>query len=182
MNLLNQNNTLAMLIDVQEKLAPAIEHHENILSRILFLSQALNILQIPLLITEQYPKGLGRTLPILRGSIEAVATFEKTEFSAYLNQEIKQELIRQNKKQIILIGIETHVCILQTAYQLQRHGYEVFIPQDTTGSRHQDNKANALKRLSLNQITITNSESCVFELMESSTHPKFKEISKLIKT
>lgn len=180
-NLLSQNNSLCLLIDVQEKLLPAIANKDSTLKSILFLLKGLNILNVPIIATEQYKKGLGSTIKEITSQTKILKTLEKNEFSAFLNPIIKNELTQQDKKQIVLIGIESHVCILQTAAHLHRHGYEVFIPYDCCSSRSEKNHENAMSRLQTEGITITNAESCLFEILESSSHPQFKEISQLIK-
>lgn len=180
-NLLNSNNTLCLIIDVQEKLMPTIHNQSELEKNILFLLQGLEILNIPLLITEQYPKGLGKTLPSIGKLTQKSKTFEKTEFSAWLNPAIKNELIVLDKKQIILIGIESHVCVLQTALQMLRHGFEIFIPQECVSSSTAVKKQNAIDRIQNSGGTITNSESCFFEILETSNHEKFKAISALLK-
>lgn len=177
-NLLTNNNAFCLLIDVQEKLLPSIREHNLLEKNILFLLQGLEILNTPILITEQYPKGLGKTIQSLSSNHK---TLEKTEFSAWLNPNIKQEIISIDKKQVILIGIESHVCVLQTAIQMLRHGFEVFIPEECVASRSPTNKQNALQRIQNAGGTITNIESCFFELLETSTHENFKAISKLLK-
>jgi nicotinamidase-related amidase len=177
-NLLTNNNSFCLLIDMQEKLMPTIYENINLEKNILFLMQGLEILNIPILITEQYPKGLGKTIKSVASNHKII---EKTEFSAWLNTSIKQEIIAINKKQVILIGIESHVCVLQTALQMLRHGFEVFIPEECVGSRSPTNKQNALQRIQIAGGTITNTESCFFEMLETSNHENFKAISNLLK-
>lgn len=181
-NLLTKNNSFCLLIDVQEKLFPAIEANVQLEKDLLFLLEGLKILDISLLITEQYPKGLGKTISTLTNQFVKPKILEKSEFSAWSNPNIKQEIINLDKKQVIIIGIESHVCILQTALQMLRHGFEVFIPQECIGSRTQANKQNALQRIQTAGGIITNSESCLFEILETSNHEKFKAISQLIKS
>lgn len=180
-NLLTNNNSFCLLIDVQEKLMPTIHESIELENNIIFLLQGLETLAIPLLITEQYPKGLGKTIPSINKLASNHKCIEKNEFSAWLNPNIKKEIISFDKKQVILIGIESHVCILQTALLMLRHGFEVFIPQECIGSRTSANKQNAINRIQIAGGTITNTESCFFELLETSNHEKFKAISKLLK-
>jgi nicotinamidase-related amidase len=181
MSLLTKNNSFCLLIDLQEKLFPAIYEKEILLKNIEFLLNGLTELGTPIIATEQYPKGLGNTLGAIVNKKQIQKFLEKTEFSAWLNPIIKQEIIKLDKKQVVLIGIESHICVLQTALHMIKHGFEVFIPTDCVGSRTLANTQNALQRIQLAGGNITNIESCLFEIMESSTHPQFKTISDLIK-
>lgn len=181
-NLLYQANVLCLLVDIQEKLFPAIAKNDMLLKNSLFLLKGLNILEIPIIATVQYSKGLGNTIHEISNNIQLNTTFEKNEFSAFLNPTIKTTLAQSDKKQIIVIGIEAHICVLQTCIHLQRHGYEVFVPHECVGSRQESNTINALNRMQQSGIIISNAESCLFEMMESKAHPKFKEISQLLKS
>ena len=181
MSLLTKNNSFCLLIDLQEKLFPAIYEKEILLKNIEFLLNGLTELGTPIIATEQYPKGLGNTLGSIVKKNQVQKILEKTEFSAWLNPIIKQEIIKLDKKQVVLIGIESHICILQTALHMIKHGFEVFIPTDCVGSRSLANTQNALQRFQASGGIITNIESCLFEIMESSTNPHFKTISQLLK-
>ena len=181
MSLLTKNNSFCLLIDVQEKLFPAIYEKEILLKNIEFLLNGLAELEIPIIATEQYPKGLGKTINNITKKNQIQKFLEKTEFSAWLNPIIKQEIIKLDKKQVVLIGIESHICVLQTALHMIKHGFEVFIPIECVGSRTLANTQNSLQRIQASGGIITNIESCLFEIMESSTNPHFKIISDLIK-
>lgn len=180
-NLLTKNNSFCLLIDVQEKLFPAISEKEHLLKNIIFLLKGLHSLEIPILATEQYPKGLGHTIPELSNSFNLSKIFEKSEFSAWLNNNIKQEIINLDKKQAIIIGIESHICVLQTALHMIRHGFEIYIPSECVSSRSLTCKNQAMQRIQTAGGIITNVESCLFEMMETSNHSQFKFISKLLK-
>lgn len=179
-SLLTKNNSFCLLIDVQEKLYPTIHEKEILLENISFLVNGLNILEIPILLTEQYPKGLGKTIHDLT-SLLKVKGLEKNEFSAWLNPNIKQEIIKLDKQQVIIVGIESHVCVLQTALQMISHGFEVFIPEECVSSRTKVHKLQSIQRMQTAGAIITNAESCLFEMMETSSHTQFKKISQLIK-
>lgn len=180
-NLLTKNNSFCLLVDVQEKLFPAIENKELLLKNIIFLLNGLKTLELPIMATEQYPKGLGKTLPTLQNNFPIQKTLEKTEFSAWLNQSIKQEIIQLDKQQVVIIGIESHICVLQTALHMLRHGFEVFIPSECVASRTITSKQQALQRIQMAGGVITDAESCLFEIMETSSHSQFKNISELLK-
>ena len=180
MNLISQENSIFLIIDVQEKLV-------NMLTDVIVkesaikLAKTAQILDIPVIISEQYPKGLGQTISDIKDVCTVADYLEKTSFSI-CNQEGFLDLLKsKNKKQVILFGIETHICVLQTAFDLVNNGYEVFIVKDACGSRNQENKDLALNRMQQNGIQILSLEMVLFELLKSSKHEKFKEVQALIK-
>lgn len=176
---LNPDDSLLVIIDVQEKLVNALTL-DTITKKVSILAETANILNIPTIITEQYPKGLGNTVEAVKSKVNPkIEILEKTTFSA-LNA-IKKPLDKYNKKQIILCGIEMHICVLQTALHLIEQGYEVFIVKDACASRDLEEILVATERLKQNNATIMTLEMAVFELLGSSNHPNFKEIQALIK-
>jgi len=182
--LCDKDNSILVIVDIQERLSSAIP--EKILSRVTkktaTLSQAANLLDIPVLISEQYPKGLGPTLTEVSEYLPNSSTFiEKTCFSCAQNQEFLTKIKASNKKQIILCGMEAHICVTQTALELQQLNYQVYIASDAICSRKKSNYKNALQRLQQANCIISNSESICFEWLTDATHPQFKAISKLIK-
>ncbi len=181
MRLLDPFESMVIFVDIQEKLLPTIYKQEELLANLIFSAQGFNCLEIPILITEQYPKGLGPTVSSLKKELPQAKVLEKTEFSAFKNDAIKEELIRIDKKDIILVGIEAHICILQTAFDLLQHGFHVHIPHDGISSSQKTHKKTAIQRLQQAGAQITSTESCLFEIMQTSKHPQFKEISQLLK-
>ncbi len=180
MNTVNLENCLIMIIDVQEKLVNMLDD-KTVGINAEKIAKAAGILNIPTLITEQYPKGLGTTLNAIKYSLSNAKYIEKTNFSA-LKEEGLVNLIKSfNKKQIVLFGIETHICVLQTAFDLINKGYEIYVVEDASGSRKESDKISALKRLRHNNCQIITTEMLIFELLGSSKHKNFKEIQALIK-
>lgn len=177
MNTINNNNALVLIIDVQEKLVNML-NDENIKADAIKIAKAAGILNIPTVITEQYPKGLGSTITEIKDVLPNAKYFEKTHFSALKENGFKELL---TKKQIILFGIETHICVLQTAFDLLNNGYEVFIVKNACGSRLEENKELALQRLRHAKAQVVTTEMVLFELLEGSKHPNFKEVQALIK-
>ena len=180
MNLINSNETLFLIIDIQEKLV-------NMLGNSIVpinaqrLAKTAAILNIPVIITEQYPKGLGQTIPTVKESLQDADYIEKTNFSV-LNEIGFADLLKsKNKKQIILFGIETHICVLQTAFDLINNGYEVFVVENACGCRTKDNLDSALKRMIHSGVQVVTTEMVIFELLKGSKHPNFKEVQALIK-
>lgn len=174
-----QNNLLFIMIDIQEKFSNVISHIEDVVKNAVILNKSAEILSIPLIITEQYPKGLGKTLDSIYVPNSA-NIFEKSSFSAATDDVIN--CIKNSKKtQIVLYGVETHICLTQTALTLKEMGYDVIMIADAVSSRKDSNKEIALKRLIQNNIEIVSTEMLLFEILQNSKHPGFKQISALIK-
>jgi nicotinamidase-related amidase len=168
----------AVMVDFQERLFPHMADHEWLHDRVSRLSAGLKLFEVPTLITQQYTKGLGPTLKTLE--IEG-ALIEKMSFSAWREEGFSAALRKKHKKQIILAGIEAHICLLQTAMDLIDAGYKVYIPADATSSREKTNHANALQRLEKAGAVITNVESVLFELCRNANDERFKALSKIVK-
>jgi nicotinamidase-related amidase len=180
MNTISNKNSLVLMIDVQEKLVKMLGESDVSINAERIV-KAAEILNIPLIITEQYPKGLGSTLDSIKNSLSGAKYVEKTNFSA-LKEEGFEDIVKSfDKKQVILFGIEAHICVLQTAFDLINKGYEVFVVENASGSRCEDNKQAALKRLMHSGVQIVTTEMVLFELLEGSKHPNFKEVQALIK-
>ena len=177
MNTIKTEEALFLIIDVQEKLVSMLDD-ENVKIDSIKLAKTASILDIPTVITEQYPKGLGSTIQEIKEVLPNAVYVEKNTFSAFKEDEVKKLL---SQKQIIIFGIETHICVLQTAMDLLNEGYEVFLVQNACGSRTEKNKEAALRRLIHAGVQIVTTEMVIFELLESSKHPNFKEIQALIK-
>ncbi len=180
MNTINSSNALVLIIDVQEKLSKML-NNEYIRIEATKIAKAAGILNIPTIITEQYPKGLGSTLEEIKQSVPNAKYLEKTHFSACKEDGFVELLKETNRNQVILFGIEAHICVLQTAMDLMNLGYEVFVVQNATGSRFEDNRQAALRRLIHAKAQIVTTEMVLFELLEGSKHPNFKEVQALIK-
>ena len=176
-----KENTMAILIDIQERLLPAMSDNKKILSKAQILVNGLNELNIPIIVSEQYPKGLGRTVEELQSILGNVNYYAKTAFSCYNDKSILNEIKKQNKKNIILFGIEAHVCVLQTATDLLQNGYNVILVEDAIGSRNNENKNTAIKRFISEGGILTCVESILFEFVGDAKAREFKAISKLIK-
>ncbi len=175
-------NTCVFVIDIQEKLLPIVPEAETVLKNTSVLLEAAKAYQLKAVYSEQYPKGLGKTVSPLREALEELAAFqlEKTSYNALL-PEMLAELKERDCKQIIITGIETHICVLQTVRSLLEKGFTVFIPHDAVGSRDPENKHVALELLRDAGATITSTETILFDLMGDSKDPHFKELQALIK-
>lgn len=170
-----------VLIDVQDKLCSVMEAAAlaDVVKNCGILLQAAKLLEIPVICTEQYPKGLGATLPELATQL-AQPAIEKTCFSCNDSGTFRARL-RGDRPQVVLTGMESHICVLQTALQLQVAGKQVFVVEDAVISRKPANKANALDRLRQAGVIVTNTESVVFEWLRVAEGETFKQISKLVR-
>lgn len=175
----NTQNTLAITIDIQQRLIPVLHESENFIQQNIKMIHGLNALGVKIVLTEQYPKGLGATLPEIDELLVDVPKFEKTQFSA-LTDEVHEILVKQNVTNVILLGCETHVCVLQTALALREKNFNVYVPQECVTSRTLDNKNNGLAQIQAAGGVISNTESVLFQLLGDAKHPSFKTISKLI--
>ncbi len=180
MNTINEKDCLFLIIDIQDKLVKMV-NNKLITDNAIKIAKTVRILNLPTIITEQYPKGLGNTIEEIRNEIADAKYIEKTNFSALNEFSIKGEIKKTDKKQIIIFGIETHICVLQTAFDLLKEGYEVFVIKDASASRSDENNNLALQRLMHAGAQILSTEMVIFELLKSSKHPNFKEVQALIK-
>lgn len=171
-----------VIIDMQVKLVPAMlkDALQAAIKNCAILAQAANHLGVPVIVTEQYPQGLGETLPDITQHFAKINAISKTTFSACGEPKFKQQLQR-DKSTLVLTGMEAHICVLQTALALHALGKQVYVVEDAIISRDPANKANALARLRDAGCVISNTESTLFEWLGDANHDAFKAISKLIK-
>lgn len=178
MKLLNSENCILVGIDFQEKLVNMLEN-EACSKKMIKLATACKRLNIPIILTEQYPKGLGKTIADLAN--QKVETIEKTAFSAFQQEKFREIILKSGKKQIIIGGIETHICVHQTVAELLEAGFEVYVVKDACGSRGSFEFNCGIERMRDNGAKITCLEVVLFELLRTSNNPNFKEIQALIK-
>ena len=176
--LINSKTSCFMLIDVQERLIKLIADYQQLLVRTEWLLSLAKELNQTVIVSEQYPKGLLSTVEQLKPYIEHAPTFAKVHFSCGKDEQINQYLKSQPYKQIILFGMESHVCVLQTALDLKQLGYEVFVVADAISARDVMSTKLAIKRMRQAGIEIVNCEMVFFELIEQAGTEKFKKLSK----
>lgn len=174
-------NTVGLVIDIQDRLFPVMQDNEALLENCKTLIQSLHVLQIPTLITQQYTKGLGETHAEIKSVIDDFNYIEKRDFSCYDEPVVVEKLQELKAKNIIICGIESHVCVLQTAVDLKEAGLNPIVVMDCVSSRTKENIELAKERFRHEGILITSYESILFELTRSSSAPEFKAISKLVK-
>ena len=179
--LIRREQSLLLIVDIQEKLAPAILNADGVVANAAKLIQAAQKLSVPMLASEQYPKGLGRTVPALRNLLPSVAIFEKTHFSCFGEAGVADRLRQTQRQQIIVCGMEAHVCVLQTALELKAAGYTTMVVADAVSSRQQENHALGLARLRGAGVEIVTTEMVLFEWIGQAGTPEFKSLLALIK-
>ena len=176
-----KNDCVALMIDFQERLMPHMQGTDLLLEKTKILIQGLQVLEVPVIVTEQYTKGLGFTVEPLKTLFPEYSGWEKTSFSCYDNGMIVEKLKSFHRKIVIIAGIEAHVCVMQTATDLLEHGYLPVIVEDCISSRNLNDKSVALQRLLQTGAIITTCESILFELTRFAGNDLFKSISKLVK-
>lgn len=181
MRKIDVNSVAFCLVDVQERLFPFIQNKASLEKNLEILIKGLQLHEVPMIINEQYKKGIGETIEPLRELVEEYPHFEKTTFSCCGNEDGLAAIKALGKKQIIVAGIETHVCVLQTCLDLLEEGFQVILVTDCCSSRKISDKDMAITRLIQAGAIPTTYESLLFELTVNAKHPRFKEISALVK-
>lgn len=178
---IQSQHAIALTIDEQERLLPAIYNGQEILHHTELLLKGLRLLEIPILITQQYTKGLGMSAPSVFAAAGTESWLEKRTFSCLGDEIIRKALQDSHRRQIIVCGVESHICVQQTVLDLLHMGYDVFLIEDCISSRKLSDQKTAVRRMEQAGAVVTSYEAILFELMETSMHPHFKEISSLIK-
>jgi nicotinamidase-related amidase len=180
---LDRDKALLVVIDVQEKLCVAMDH--KVLGRLTknigILLETAAELKVPVLVTEQYVKGLGATLPELKEKASAAPCLEKMAFSCCGSSEFVDAVKASGRKQIIITGMETHVCVLQTVIELREAGFEVHLVKDAVMSRSKQNWQTALEAMVLTGAVPTCTESAMFQLLRVAGTEEFRKLSKLVR-
>ncbi len=173
--------TLIAFVDIQERLLPAMSGGEPALANALLLARSAAILQVPTLVTEQYPRGLGPTVAPLRTALNVPVTLEKITFSACGTPAFMHALRARGASDVILCGIEAHVCVLQTCLDLLAEGCHVFVVADAVASRTPENARLGLARMHDAGAAIVSTEMALFELLGQAGTPEFKQVQALLK-
>jgi nicotinamidase-related amidase len=176
-----KEHTSALIIDIQERLFPFLFQGEKMIRNTTILIEGLKILHIPIFVTEQYVKGLGPTIAPIAELLTGIKRTEKMAFSCCDEPKVDEDLAVAGKENIVIAGIESHVCVLQTVIDLKRNGYHPIVVEDCITSRREHDKLIALERMRHEGIAITTYESILFELLRYSGTEQFKAISKLVK-
>jgi nicotinamidase-related amidase len=181
-HVLDPNNSVVVVVDLQEGFRAPIFEFDKIVARTSIVVQAVKLLNLPVLVTEQYPQKLGATVPEIKSVLpEGVAIVDKTAFSCCGASVFNEQLDRLRRKQVILCGIETHVCMSQTAHDLLARGYQVHVLEDCASSRTPQNREIGLAKMRRSGALPSSSEMALFELMVDSRHEHFRAIAKIVK-
>lgn len=175
-------NTAVLVVDYQEKLLPAIHDVEHLLERTRILLSGLQVLNIPVVLTEQYSRGLGPTVQEVKDCLgDNYKPFEKITFSALGCEAVKEAFAALGRKNIIVCGTEAHICVLQSVIDLQAEGYQVYLVEDCIASRKPSDKESGIRRAMGEGALMTSAEAILFELTYIAGTPTFKQISALVK-
>ena len=178
--LLERDRSQLLVVDMQERLAPAIEAVDGVERNCRLLLEGAREVGVPVLVSEQYPKGLGHTLPALQPLLGTNQAFEKMEFSCFANDNLRHALT-DGRPSTVVCGIEAHVCVLQTVLEMKAAGLDVTLVADAVGSRKAESRVLALERAARAGIEIVSTEMVLFEWLRSAADPAFKTVSRLIR-
>lgn len=181
MSVISRSDTAIVIVDVQERLAPAMHQTEWLVERTRTLAAIANALNIPMLVTEQYPAGLGPTVPAIRDQLGDTPIFAKSSFSAFGSEDFVNQLEHLGRRTIALAGIESHICVLQTALDAIDRGYQVHLVADAVASRRGEDRSGALDRMSQAGISLSCVESVGFECLGAAGSDDFRAVARLIR-
>lgn len=179
--ILKKESTALLIIDVQERILPVIRNYEIVVENIVKLIKGFKAMRLPIYFTEQYPKGLGPTSQKILDELEGYTAIQKMSFSCSGAEDLFDELRRKKLSQIVVTGIESHVCVQQTVLDLIANDFQVNLAADAVSSRKEIDYNIALDRMRTLGAEVTTSESILFELLEVCGTPEFKEVSKIVK-
>ena len=175
------DRTALMVVDIQEKLVPSLPQYPELQPNIVRLIQVADALKMKVILTEQYPKGLGVTIPSIQDILPEYAPVVKNTFSCCGVDDVPRALSENKKEAVILVGMEAHVCIQQTALDLIEHGYRVHVPADAVVSRFKLDWQMAIDRMRQAGAIVPTSRSIIFELLKESGTPTFKAVLPFLK-
>jgi nicotinamidase-related amidase len=178
--LLSESSTCLLVVDIQEKLFPFIQNKYKILDQVKKLIKFAKIVELPIIVTEQNPLGLGKTIRELKEFLTNESAVEKYTFSCCGEPTFNESLVAKEFKNIIVVGIETHICVTQTVLELISRGFNVHVIADAIGARGELDHKVGLKRMKKAGAVISTTEMVMYEYLKTSKHPKFKDFLKQI--
>lgn len=179
--MLRADNALLLIVDVQGKLAQLMADRETLFGNLQRMVKGALALQLPILWVEQLPQKLGPTIPEVAELLSGHQPMAKSSFSCMANEEVSASLQKLGRKQVLLVGIEAHICIYQSALDLVRQGYQVEVVEDAIGSRSASNKQAGVSRMLAHGVGLTSTEMALFELLGDAAHPAFRDIQAIVK-
>ena len=180
--MLQADTAAVIVIDLQEKLLPTIESADRVIQRTARLVRFARALALPVLWTEQYPKGLGPTVAQVAEPLEGLQPIEKTAFGCMAHAPFQLALAQLKRKQLVLAGIEGHICVMQTALGALDEGYEVYVVRDAIGSSAHEELEAGVERMEKAGATIVTTQMAMFELLREAGTPEFKRVLPLLKS
>ena len=179
--MLDVTNTVLIVVDIQEKLSRIMYERENLISNLEKLINGIQVLEVPIIVTEQYPQGLGPTIQEIASLLANIQRLPKISFSCYGDERFLREFESLNRKQVLVCGIESHVCVYQTVYDLINAGYETHAIMDAVSSRTAENRQIGFDMMKHTGAWLTSTEAVLFELLRVAEGEKFKKISQIVK-
>ena len=180
--MMDEKKTIFVAIDYQERLIPAMADKEELIKSSVALISGLRMIGVPGMATTQYAKGLGNIVPEISDALGDTKVTDKNTFSVMGNDEFKAEFNEKaNGKDVVVLGIETHICLEQSVLEMIEAGYRVYVPADCVSSRKESDRDIALRRLEKAGCIVTTGEAILYELIKGAKHPSFKGISGLVK-
>jgi|SRR3989339_587769 len=179
--MLTNKNSALVVIDFQGNLAQAMDNKQDLFNNAEKIIRGAQALGIPVLATEQIPAKLGATIPEIARHLTGVKIIAKEDFSCWQNESFKRELTALDRKQILIIGIEAHICVYQTAMALVDAGYEVQVVADAISSRTPQNRITGIQKMAAGSVGITSTEMALFELLKTAADPRAKQIFQIVK-
>lgn len=179
--MISRTDAVLVIIDIQGNLAQAMLDKENLFSNAVKLIKGFNVLNLPVIITEQIPQKLGPTLPQIAAELDGVKPIAKESFSCWEENNFKEQLKALRRRDVVLLGIETHVCVYQTAVDLISNGYNVHLVADAVSSRTPENRRIGIEAMKSAGAKITSAEMVLFEMLRTAADPKAKEFFKIVK-
>jgi nicotinamidase-related amidase len=179
--LLLPQTTALLIIDVQERILPVINNYQNVIQNVLKLIKGFKVMNLPIYYTEQYPKGLGPTASEIKNELTDAEYFEKMSFSCFGATDLFSKLKEKNLTQVVVTGVEAHVCVQQTVLDLLENDFQVNAAADAVSSRRESDYKIALDRMRVHGAEITTAESILFELLNVCGTDTFKQVSKIVK-
>ena len=174
-------NSILVVIDIQDRLVRVMHEKETLLENLQKIIKGVEILNIPMIDTEQDPEKLGATIPEISTLLDNIRPIHKSSFSCCETDAFMKELEHMKRGQVLVVGVESHVCVYQSTVDLIRAGYEVHIVTDCTSSRTAENRALGIERMRDEGVKLTGTEMVLFELMKIARGDRFREISRLVK-
>lgn len=180
-NMLDRAKTGLLVVDIQEKFRPVIDRFDTVAVRAALLVRGFTLLNLPIVVTEQYPRGLGKTAEPLRQALNTIQPFEKMSLSCMRQSGFLERLRETAMESVVVCGIETHICVNQTVHDLLSNNFGVQVVTDATASRSDHDHQTALRKMELSGALPTTVEMCLFELLKTAGTEEFKQIQALIK-